>query len=104
MIQQEDSFCAKPHSAHNTFPQVRSERRQLGGIPMDASQIRQITRAAPVWVWDGNWWPAVVADAERGGFLIVRLENGVTVPAQKASLQLRDPALHGADKPRGPCG
>jgi hypothetical protein len=45
-----------------------------------------------------------VADAERGGFLIVRLENGVTVPAQKASLQLRDPALHGADKPRGPCG
>jgi hypothetical protein len=57
-----------------------------------------------VWVWDGNWWPAVVADAERGGFLIVRLENGVTVPAQKASLQLRDPALHGADKPRGPCG
>ena len=32
--------------------------------------------------------PAVVADAERGGFLIVRLENGVTVPAQKARLQL----------------
>ena len=46
--------------------------------------------------------PAVVADAERGGFLIVRLENGVTVPAQKARLQLRDPALHGADKPRRP--
>jgi hypothetical protein len=58
---------------------------------MDASQVKQITRAAPVWVWDGNWWPAVVADAERGGFLIVRLENGVTVPAQKARLQLRDP-------------
>jgi hypothetical protein len=34
----------------------------------------------------------------------VRLENGVTVPAQKARLQLRDPALHGADKPRRPCG
>ena len=71
---------------------------------MDASHVRQITRAAPVWVWDGNWWPAVVADAERGGFLIVRLENGVTVPAQRARLQLRDPALHGADKPRRPCG
>jgi hypothetical protein len=69
---------------------------------MDASQVRQITRAAPVWVWDGNWWPAVVADTERGGFLIVRLENGVTVPAQKAR-QLRDPALRGADKPRRPC-
>jgi hypothetical protein len=44
---------------------------------MDASQAKHIKRAAPVWVWDGYWWPAVVADAERGGgFLIVRLENG----------------------------
>jgi hypothetical protein len=30
---------------------------------MDTSQIK---RAAPVWVWDGYWWPAVVADAKRG--------------------------------------
>jgi hypothetical protein len=69
---------------------------------MDTSQIK---RAAPVWVWDGYWWPAVVADAKRGnGSLIVRLENGVTVPVQKARLQPRDPTLGGHDKPRRPCG
>lgn len=33
---------------------------------MDA-QAEQIKRAAPVWIWDGHWWPAVVADATRGG-------------------------------------
>jgi hypothetical protein len=72
---------------------------------MDASQAKQIKRAAPVWVWDGSWWAAVVADAERsGGFLIVRLENGVTVPVLGARLQPRDPTLHGDDKPPRPCG
>jgi hypothetical protein len=55
---------------------------------MDA-QAEQIKRAAPVWIWDGHWWPAVVADATRGGeLLIVRLENGVTVPVRRARLQL----------------
>jgi hypothetical protein len=58
---------------------------------MDA-QAEQIKRAAPVWIWDGHWWPAVVADATRGGeLLIVRLENGVTVPVRRARLQPRDP-------------
>jgi hypothetical protein len=72
---------------------------------MDASQARQITRAAPVWVWDGYLWPAIVANAEHGGgFLMVRLENGVTVPVQRARLQPRDPMLHGHDKLRRPCG
>jgi hypothetical protein len=57
---------------------------------MDTSQAKQITRAAPVWAWDGGWWPAVVADtiAERGGgFLIVRLEHGVTMPVPMARLR-----------------
>ena len=68
---------------------------------MDGPQAKQIMRAAPVWVWDGHWWPAVVADAKRrGGLLIVRLENGVTVPVQRARLQPRDPMLRGDDKPR----
>jgi hypothetical protein len=72
---------------------------------MDAPQAKQIMRAAPVWVWDGHWWPAVVADAKRrGGLLIVRLENGVTVPVRRARLQPRDPMLHGGDKPRRPWG
>jgi hypothetical protein len=70
---------------------------------MDPCQAKQIEPAAPVWVWDGHWWPAIVADAsaKRGrGFLIVRFENGVTAPVPRARLQLRDPALRGADKPR----
>jgi hypothetical protein len=72
---------------------------------MDAQQAKQIKRAAPVWVWDGHWWPAVVADAKRGDeLLIVRLENGVTVPVRRARLQPRDPMLNGGDKPRRPCG
>jgi hypothetical protein len=71
---------------------------------MDASEAKQVKRAAPVWVWDGYWWPAVVADAKRGGgFLIVRLENGVTVPVQRTRLYPRDPGLRGHDKPRRPC-
>jgi hypothetical protein len=71
---------------------------------MDA-QAEQIKRAASVWIWDGHWWPAVVADATRGGeLLIVRLENGVTVPVHQARLQPRDPTLHGGDKPRLPWG
>jgi hypothetical protein len=64
-------------------------------------QAEQIKRAAPVWVWDGQWWPAVVADAKHGGGF-VRPENGVTVPVQRARLQSRDPKLHGRDKPRRP--
>jgi hypothetical protein len=71
---------------------------------MDA-QAEQIKRAAPVWIWDGHWWPAIVADATRGGeLLIVRLENGVTVPVRRGRLQPRDPTLHGGDKPRRPWG
>ena len=72
---------------------------------MDGLQAKQIMRATPVGVWDGHWWPAVVADAKRrGGLLIVRLENGVTVPVRRARLQPRDPMLHGGDKPRRPWG
>ena len=71
---------------------------------MDASQAKQIERTAPVWVWDGHWWPAVVTDAgPGGGYLIVRLGNGVTMPVPMARLQCRDPALRGADKPRRLC-
>jgi hypothetical protein len=76
---------------------------QFGGIPMDTSQAKQITRAAPVWAWDGDWLPAVVAEAgvkRGGGFLIVRLEHGVTMPVPMARLRPRNPTLRGADKPR----
>jgi len=84
---------------------MKAERfeEQSAGRPaaMDASQAKQIKRGAPGRVWDGNWWPTVVADAERAGrFLIVRFENGVTVPVERARLQARDPTPRGADKPR----
>jgi hypothetical protein len=72
---------------------------------MEASQTKQINRADPVWVWDGGWWPAtIVAHECSAGSLIVRLENGVTVPVPMARLRPRDPELRGADKPRRPCG
>jgi hypothetical protein len=68
---------------------------------MDAWQAKHVKRAAPVWVWDGHWWPAVVKYAGRGGgSLIVRLENGVTVPVSMDKLRPRDPALRGSDKPK----
>jgi len=46
---------------------------------MDASHPKQIDRvgAVPVWVWDGHWWPGVVADSPLASkHCIVRLENG----------------------------
>jgi hypothetical protein len=70
---------------------------------MAASQAKQIERAAPVWAWDGNWWPAIVTDTlvqRDRGFLIVRLEHGITMPVPIARLRPRDPMLHGTDKPR----
>ena len=67
---------------------------------MDASPAKQIQRTATVWVWDGYWSPGVIADAEPANkFIIVRLENGVTLPVQRTRLQPRDPTLHGNDKP-----
>jgi hypothetical protein len=68
---------------------------------MGDSHEKQIKRGTPVWAWDGHWWPATVDDLRRSsGTLIVRLENAVTVPVERAQIQIRDPALHGADKPR----
>jgi hypothetical protein len=56
---------------------------------MDPCQAKQIEPAAPVWVWDGHWWPAIVADASAkrgGGFLIVRFDtNRRPFPAQLAA-------------------
>jgi hypothetical protein len=49
---------------------------------MDASRTSSI-QPTTVWAWDGFWWPAVVAKDpvdDNCGSLIVRLENGITVP------------------------
>ena len=60
---------------------------------MDA-QAEQIKRAAPVWIWDGHWWPAVVADATRGGFQIFQVGGAVLTGRRphrnKNHLRLRD--------------
>jgi hypothetical protein len=72
---------------------------------LDESFRNKAARAAtPVWVWDGDWWPAIVAKpGRRFESLIVRLQNGVTVPVKKTRLQPRDPMLKGEDKPKRPC-
>jgi hypothetical protein len=50
---------------------------------MDTSQVEQIKCAAPVWVWDGYWWPAVVADVDgSGGFLIALRERSYSAGAE----------------------
>ena len=57
----------------------------------------------PIWVWDGCWLPAVVADVvfERDGRLvIVRFENGCSAPASGPDLKPRDPDARGSDRPR----
>ena len=50
---------------------------------------------APVWVWDGYWWPAYVVlpalDLEND-MMLVRFENGVTAPVKASAVRQRDPA------------
>jgi hypothetical protein len=71
---------------------------------MNPSGTKQPEPGIPVWVWDGDWWPAIVANADRGfESLIVRIQNGVTVPVKKTRLQPRDPMLNGEDKPKRRC-
>jgi len=67
---------------------------------MKASQA--IARNTPLWVWHDGWWPAVAVEQRSGTnetMLIVRLENGVSVPALVTELEPRNPALRGTDKP-----
>jgi hypothetical protein len=55
---------------------------------------------APVWVWDGQWLPAVlVGPGLTREFLVVRFEHGVSGPLPSANMRLRQPTLHGADMP-----
>jgi len=74
---------------------------------MKASRTDQIERGDPVWVWDGSWLPAGVADValEPGReFLIAQFENGGSAPASWADIELRDPDARGTDKPRSYTG
>jgi hypothetical protein len=47
---------------------------------------------APVWVWDGYWWPAYVVvpalDPEND-IMLVRFENGVTAPIKASGVRRR---------------
>ncbi len=63
-----------------------------------------IERSDPVWVWDGAWFPATVAEvalAPGRERLTVRFESGVSAPASFAALKPRDPDALGADRPSG---
>jgi len=70
---------------------------------MDPSQA-SIKGYDPVWVWDGCWLPAVVADIvlEAGKpFFVVEFEHGVSAPVSSANVEPRNPGIRGADKPPG---
>jgi hypothetical protein len=57
---------------------------------MTTFQAGHIERGEPVWVWDGSWLPATVADMvlePRGECLIVRCENGASAPASFADVE-----------------
>jgi hypothetical protein len=74
---------------------------------MKAFRADQLERGDPVWVWDGSWLAAGVADValEPGRkFLIVQFENGGSAPASWADIELRDPDARGTDKPRSCAG
>jgi hypothetical protein len=68
---------------------------------MDASQA-DIKRHDPVWVWDGCWFPAVVADVllEPGKTpFVVQFEHGVSAPVSGTNAEARNPSIRGPDKP-----
>jgi hypothetical protein len=68
---------------------------------MEASQT-DIKRHDPVWVWDGCWLPAVIADVllEPGKTrFVVQFEHGVSAPVSRTNVEPRNPGICGADKP-----
>jgi len=70
---------------------------------MKTFRADEIKRDDPVWLWDGGWLAAVVADVlfEKGDKLvIVRFESGGSAPALVTDLNPRDPAARGSDRPR----
>jgi hypothetical protein len=63
----------------------------------------RMRRDHPVWVWDGFWMAAIVAEVmakHNDESLIVRFESGVTAPALWENIKPRDPECQGRDKPR----
>ena len=69
---------------------------------MKTVRANDIRPDVPIWVWDGSWLPAVIAELvpePDGRVVIVRLENGCSVPASMPDLQLRDPDARGSDRP-----
>jgi hypothetical protein len=67
---------------------------------MDASRA-DIKRHDPVWVWDGCWLPAVVADVllEPGKTLfVVQCDHGVSAPVSGTNIEPRNPGIRGAEQ------
>jgi hypothetical protein len=63
----------------------------------------RIARDHPVWVWDGFWMAAVVAEVTAKAdhdSVIVRFESGASAPALWENIEQRDPNCQGRDKPR----
>jgi hypothetical protein len=69
---------------------------------MDASLPKQVNSAAPVWEWMAIGGLASLLTSDSPQFIIVRLENGVTLPVNRTRLQPRDPMRRVDDRPRRP--
>ena len=70
---------------------------------MKTFRANQLQPDDPVWVWDGSWLPAVVAEVIHElyrKFLIVRFDNSGSAPALWEEVETRNPDAHGADRPR----
>jgi hypothetical protein len=71
----------------------------LTGVAMQNGQIDLLPLHSPLWVWDGTWLPATIAVTLDGGVIIVRFSHGVSAPIAASKVAIRNPALHGTDRP-----
>lgn len=72
------------------------------GIAMENRRIESLRGNSSLWVWDGTWLPAKLIETpleSATGILLVRFSHGVSAPVPISHVAVRDPALHGADRP-----
>ena len=72
---------------------------------MDNRCIASLEPNAPLWVWDGAWFPAHLVESPLDpstSRILVRFGHGVSAPIAVSHVMLRDPALNGSDRPSGP--
>jgi hypothetical protein len=66
---------------------------------MQNDQIGLLRLHSSLWVWDGTWLSATIVEALDSGVIIVRFSHGVSAPIAASKVAIRNPALHGTDRP-----